>query len=659
MNSVKSDIVDLKLELLPEFAAYILSNRREEFVRRLLELSYAADLPLLRYLVSMSEEEIFRASLDSNTRLLTSLQNRNPHEYIETTTRNWVTNQLPLVSRDQIIVEDITLINYLRKKTFREVLRDYSKDPGTILKIVEEIDRFTMTLDSILFKTYISIQQEQLHQANEKLQKREQELLEAQSIGNIGSFEWDLTGQHRSSYTPEVFKIFEMEGASNLESFIQDVHPDDRLKLRTAIEKAMHDGLYECQYRYIRNKKLKILHSRGKVYFDKTNPVKMVGTVTDVTEKEKLILRLKESEDLSKQAQALTKTGNWKWSIDNDTIEWSDEMYRIYGLEPQCEKITFERFLSFIHEDDRNRRMGEIADALKSGHSADYIMRIVSNDGKEKVLKGRGEVILDKNHLSKGMLGTCQDITNEHKLTEELKRKNEELLRKNRDLESFNFIASHDLQEPLRKIQLYSNRILAEGAHEIPGQLLRYFNRISSASGRMQKMIADFLMFYHAMSAKETIEGFDLNLIIEEITHEMKEVIENKKARIIFEKLPEISGVRLHIHQMLKHLISNALKFSKKNEPPEIRIRSSFENSNEGKTYVRLSIADNGIGFDPKYTDRIFELFQRLHNDEEYSGSGIGLSLCKKIAEDHHGWIAVTSEEEKGSEFCVYLPVKK
>lgn len=162
MNSVKSDIVDLKLELLPEFAAYILSNRREEFVRRLMELSYAADLPLLRYLVSMSEEEIFRASLDSNTRLLTSLQNRNPHEYIETTTRNWVTNQLPLVSRDQIIVEDITLINYLRKKTFREVLRDYSKDPGTILKIVEEIDRFTMTLDSILFKTYISIQQEQL-----------------------------------------------------------------------------------------------------------------------------------------------------------------------------------------------------------------------------------------------------------------------------------------------------------------------------------------------------------------------------------------------------------------------------------------------------------------------------------------------------------------
>ena len=655
MNLVKDDIIDLRLDYLPGLASYILEYKREEFVKTLLANSYEADIPILKYFRSMPAEEMFKISMESNTMLLTALKNKTPLEYIQFSAQNWIKNQLQIISRDQVVVEDITLINYARKKTFREMLQYYTQETAKMVRIMDEVDRFSLTLDSVLFKTYFGIQQEKLKDANNELQKRETELLEAQSIASIGSFEWDLSGNHNSSYTPEVFKIFELEKTSSLDAFLQDVHPDDRLKLQAAIEKAMHDGIYECEYRYNRNNKAKILNSKGKVFFENGRPLKMVGTVTDVTEKAQLIARLKESEDLSKQAQALTHTGNWKWTIEKDQIEWSDEMYRIYGLEPQSEEITFDRFVAFIHEDDRKRRLGEITDAIRTGKASDYIMKIVLRDGTQKILKGKGEVILDKNNHTVGMLGTCQDITYEYYLTAELKRKNEELVRKNRDLESFNFIASHDLQEPLRKIQLYSNRMVKE-ATDLPPRLYKYFERISLASNSMQKMIEDFLLFYQSLGAQETASELDLNKIIEDIRTDLLEIITKKNAEISVVKLPVIIGIKPQISQMFKHLISNALKFSKQAEHLKISIDSSIENTEDDKAYYKISIRDNGIGFDQKYAKKIFELFQRLHSKDEYSGSGIGLPLCKKIAEDHKGWISVTSESGKGSVFSVWLP---
>lgn len=331
-------------------------------------------------------------------------------------------------------------------------------------------------------------------------------------------------------------------------------------------------------------------------------------------------------------------------------------MFRIYGLEPQSEKITFQRFLTFVHDHDRNRRIAEITEAIKTGKAADYIMRINSLDGSEKVLRGKGEVLKDKSGKSIGILGTCQDITKEYHLTHELKKKNEELTRKNRDLESFNFIASHDLQEPLRKIQIYSNRIVNEGNNFIPERLMRYFSKISIASNRMQKMIEDFLVFYHSMNDQGVSETVDLARIIETALESLNDPIQSRNAIFRMDVAHTVSGRKAHLTQMIRHLISNAIKFSKSDRVPEITVTSREERATDGKTYVLLSVSDNGIGFEEKYKTRIFELFQRLHSKDEYSGSGIGLSLCKKIAEDHNGWMSVVSEPGKGSTFTVYLP---
>jgi PAS domain S-box-containing protein len=655
MNEVKIHTVEVGVTSLAEFARFLRARKMNDFVHAIIRNSYELKIPLLKYFEGMSEEQRYRLSFDGCERLLVALRDKRINEYFEESKINWVNNQLPLITRDQVVVEDISLVNFARKKTFREFIPDFTSKTAEIVQLIEEIDLFFLEFDSLLFNTYLGLQEEQLRVSNEQLKKRESELLEAQAIASIGSFEWDLTDRKRSYYTPEVFKIFEMESTSNLETFLNDVHPDDRQKVQAAIERAMKEGLYECEYRYTRRNKFKILSSRGRVIFDKQKPVRMIGTIVDVTERAQLINRLKESEDLSKQAQALTHTGSWKWTVENDVIEWSDEMYRIYGLKPQSERITFQRFLTFIHDSDRNRRITEITDTLKTGRASDYLMRIVTKDGTEKILKGKGDVVLDKNGKVIGMLGTCQDITNEHNLQTQLQRKNEELLRRNKDLQSFNFIANHDLQEPLRKIQVYSNRILNEGVGQIPESLLKHFVKISQSSNRMQKMIEDFIIFYESLNVSQVSEKIDLNPLIGEISLELQDVILQKNASLKVEVLPSVRGIRPHIRQLFKHLISNSIKFSKINEPPRIVIKAHLEDIKD-RTYRVISVKDNGIGFDLKYSAKIFELFQRLHGSEEFAGSGIGLSLCKKIAEDHEGWISVTSEEGVGSQFNVYMP---
>ena len=657
MNITQNNIIEITLTYLPGYAEYLLLHKKELFAETFIKNAYALNIPLLKYFDTLKPEERFRISMDSNTRLLTALQLQNIEDYIETSRQNWVNNQLPVVAKDQVVVEDISLVNFARKKTFFDLLHHYTTDPLQLVEIVQEIGRFMLALESVMFKTYIKLQQDELQRTNDELQKSEHQLLEAQSLARIGSFEWDLTGNSQSTYTPEIIKIFEFEKVRDLESFMTDVHPDDRLKLQASIEKAMHDGNYECEYRYKRFQE-KILYTRGKVFFEKGKPVKMVGTIADITERAQLISKLQESEELSKQAHALTNTGNWKWLLDRDEIEWSDEMYRIYGMQPYAEKITFNRFLTFIHDDDRSRRIDEITNALKTGKASDYIMKIITKKGEEKILKGKSQVIIDKNNTIIGMLGTCQDITYEFKLTAELKKKNEELVRKNKDLESFNFIANHDLQEPLRKIQLYSNRILHDGTELLPENLLKNFKKISQASCRMQKNLADFLVFYQGFTAQEDPYEFQIGRLMDEIRLEFAEIISQKSAELTIQDTSPVYGVKARMKQMLKHLISNALKFSKKGEPSRILVTSSTESMADGNTYIKLTIKDNGIGFDPKYSERIFELFQRLHNKDEYSGSGIGLSLCKKIAEEHRGWITAVSEPGVGTEFSVFLPRK-
>jgi PAS domain S-box-containing protein len=263
-----------------------------------------------------------------------------------------------------------------------------------------------------------------------------------------------------------------------------------------------------------------------------------------------------------------------------------------------------------------------------------------------------------------GILMIGRDMTELMETTAALQQKNEELERSNQELTSFSYVASHDLQEPLRKIQSFSNRILEKESGHFSETAKDYFKRVISAASRMQDLIDALLHFSRTNTSELIFESVDLNFIIEEVKTNLKETIEEKHALIESSSMPVLRVIPLQFYQLMLNLISNALKYSKADVPPHIKISADITdriNMPEGnylyKNYWKISVADNGIGFEQQYEQKIFELFQRLHGKLEYGGTGIGLAICKKIVQNHNGVIRATGNPGTGSIFNVYLPV--
>lgn len=248
---------------------------------------------------------------------------------------------------------------------------------------------------------------------------------------------------------------------------------------------------------------------------------------------------------------------------------------------------------------------------------------------------------------------------------EEKGKRAEELVLVNTELLAFNYISSHDLQEPLRKIQTLAGRILEKETQNLSDAGKDYFHRIQSAAGRMRQLIEDLLVYSRTNIAERKFEKIDLNTIIEEVKAEIKENIEEKHAIIEAVEMCEMNLIPFQFRQLMHNLIRNALKFSSPERPPHILIKSRIVKGNVlnnaklvgAKSYCHISVTDNGIGFEPEYKDRIFEVFQKLHNREEYEGTGIGLAIVKKIVENHNGIVTATSQLNKGATFDIYIPV--
>jgi signal transduction histidine kinase len=228
----------------------------------------------------------------------------------------------------------------------------------------------------------------------------------------------------------------------------------------------------------------------------------------------------------------------------------------------------------------------------------------------------------------------------------------------NRDLEQFAFMASHDLQEPLRKILMFSDRLFQK-YQTVLQEDVRLINRIQRSAERMQALIVDILAFSRISIDKSNFIASDMNEIIQEIMGDIDDEIKSKNAVITLDKLPLLYVNPRLIRMLFYNLISNALKYCKKDVPPQIviRVENGVASHNREKKFCRIFVEDNGIGFDQKYAEDIFGMFKRLHHETEFSGTGIGLALCKKIVEQHNGAITALSKMNSGSKFIVSLPL--
>jgi signal transduction histidine kinase len=246
---------------------------------------------------------------------------------------------------------------------------------------------------------------------------------------------------------------------------------------------------------------------------------------------------------------------------------------------------------------------------------------------------------------------------------EEKEKRATELNIANKELVAFTYISSHDLQEPLRKIQTFARIILEKEEPNLSGNGKDYFRRIQAAASRMQLLLEDLLAYSRINATDRKYELTDLRMITDDVVTELKEITEEKKGRIEVSGMCAANIIPFQFRQLMYNLLSNALKFSRGDVQPLISINSKLVMGADAgvaglvadKPYCHITVADNGIGFNPEYNERIFEVFQKLHAREEYIGTGIGLAIVKKIVENHNGVITATGEQMKGAIFNIYI----
>jgi len=245
-----------------------------------------------------------------------------------------------------------------------------------------------------------------------------------------------------------------------------------------------------------------------------------------------------------------------------------------------------------------------------------------------------------------------------------LENKVKELDRSNKELEEFAYIASHDLQEPLRKITSFSERLKEKLPPNLEPDVQLYLNRMLAATDNMRTLIDNLLEFSRTSRSSEPFIRINLNTILAEVKADLELKIEETTAQIHAEKLPEIDAIPMQMRQLFTNLFTNAIKFKKPNEAPQIHISSRILRDDEKEfhhlmpnmNYIEITVQDKGIGFDQEYSQKIFQIFQRLHGKAEYPGSGIGLAICKKIAENHRGLIFAKGKQGEGAAFMIILP---
>lgn len=304
----------------------------------------------------------------------------------------------------------------------------------------------------------------------------------------------------------------------------------------------------------------------------------------------------------------------------------------------------------------------KLAEIISQGGLKNYETVFQKKDGAKVPVLLSFSVMKEDNSTLKYIVCTSKDITERKQAEEELLLQTEKLTQTNQELQSFAYAASHDLQEPLRKIIAFSDRIIKKEVSNLSEQSLDYFQRIQKATMRMQTLINDLLSYSRITTQAQPFEKVQLDVIASEVLSDLETLIEQTQGKVGVDELPEIEADPTQIRQLFQNLISNGLKFHRPGTTPLVKIKSKIINaeSNQlkwGSKFLELSFEDNGIGIEERYFDRIFSVFQRLHGKDEYEGTGVGLSICHKIVERHHGQIRIESQIGIGSRFIVTLPL--
>ena len=506
-------------------------------------------------------------------------------------------------------------------------------------------------------------------QTEAELRDIERDLKRAQAVAKVGN--WRIRVSHDELFwSDETYRIFGVPLSTPLyyKEFLSFVHPDDRDMVNREWQQALHGKKYDVEHRIVVDGRVKWVREQAELEFFEDGELSgAFGTVQDITDRKQI------------EGELLRAKNEWERTFDSvpDLIAIMDTDHRII----RANRSLTER-LGMKHEEYLGLRCYEVIhNMVCPAKGCPYSQSL--KDGKEHTAEIHEErfggnflvsttPLYDEQGIVSGSVHVARDITSQKRMEEELRRSRDELearvlertaeltetLKKvelmNKELQEFAFVASHDLQEPLRKIQMFGGMIRDICKDKFNETEREYFRRIENAASRMQQLIQDLLRLSRISTRPEPFVAVDLNKVADEVFHLFEHHLNAIEGIIEISALPRIEADESQMRQLFQNLIANALKFQPRGNKPRIRI---YADSDENNTY-RIFVQDNGIGFDEKYVDKIFSPFQRLHGRSAYEGTGMGLAICRKIIERHGGSITARSDPGKGSTFILTLPVK-
>lgn len=463
---------------------------------------------------------------------------------------------------------------------------------------------------------------------------------EAQAISKVGSWEW-VPSTNQVSWSKEMYHIMGLQPDSDNPSFeeiFKYVHPEDVQRLRETSARAVElKKAIPIEYRIITpTGETKHVRGIGQSVLDKDgNLIKLYGTIQDVSDQKKLKSQLDAFWNNSQDLMCIN-------SLEGVFKQVNPKFYQIVGHGPT--ELASLSLLDIIHPEDRPVLIDTLKELSRKQQTKEFNARIKTQDESVKTLSWS----MSSSRVDGLIYTSARDISELISTHQKLSTYSKELLHKNRELEQFAYVASHDLREPLRTIGSFIDLWLKDHEKGLDDHSKEIFDFVQTATGRMEKLI-NSLLNYSVIGESSDFEETNTQKIVGNVCKDLQKRIKELDAEIQFEDLPVVQASPTAVHQLFLNLINNGLKYNR-SKKPLIRIEAEYVHN-----HWQFSVQDNGIGIKPEDQEKIFKIFERLHNRDIYEGSGIGLAQVQKIITAHNGRIWVKSELGKGSTFYFTL----
>jgi PAS domain S-box-containing protein len=551
-----------------------------------------------------------------------------------------------LDAKNKVIEENQQKVNAIMEALIRSTKLDFSQKME-ISEAGDEFDAIALGLNTMCEELESHILE--LDKSQHAIKHTLHQLTEAQHLAHIGSWEWNMA-DNTIEWSDELYRIYGRERGgfeASFENYMNFIHPDDSAQVNATIQNAMVEKkAFSFAHRIVLpDGNEKFLDCKGEIYVDRHGNVsRMTGTAQDVTE-------LRQAEEKSLKLGAIVESSGD--AIISKTLEgiitsWNKQAMNLFGY-TAAEAVG--KHISLLFPEYKLSEEEMIISNIKQGKVIpSYETERVKKDGTIFPISATISPIFDGYGNIIGASKIVRDITEKKEAERRIAVYTQQLELKNKETEQFAYVASHDLQEPLRTITNYIGLFEEDFKGKLGEEGDMYLRFINGAANRMKVLIKDLLEYTRLENNSDKV-AVDCNKMVQDILEDMNASIAETGASVMYDPLPVIVGYFSRLKSLFQNLISNAIKFRKPDVPPVIKI-SVQDRDKEWQ----FSIHDNGIGLDQVYGEKIFLLFQRLHSRSEYSGTGIGLAHCKKIVELRGGKIWVESELGVGSTFHFTLP---